>query len=136
MKNAWKTSEDLLKITWIEGDVMAAEKQFENKIKKFLDEQGCYYIKHFANAFTKVGVPDLLCCVNGYFVAVEVKASNGKPSELQLHNIKKINASGGFGVVLYPDQFEDFKKMVRCLMEFDKCCASVIRTKINERWFG
>ena len=115
---------------------MAAEKQFENKIKKFLDEQGCYYIKHFANAFTKVGVPDILACVNGYFVAIEVKAPNGRPSELQLHNIKKINELGGFGVVLYPDQFNDFALLIYGLIENDGVIPRALTHKINGRWFG
>ena len=117
------------------GDVViAAEKNFENKIKKFLDEQGCYYIKHFANAFTKVGIPDLLCNINGYFVAVEVKASNGRPSELQLYNIKKINESGGFGVVLYPNQFDYFKQMVDHLKDGKKIEARMVAYRINEGW--
>ena len=114
--------------------IVAAEKNFENKIKKYLDEQGCYYIKHFANAFTKVGVPDLLCCINGYFVGIEVKAPNGRPSELQLYNIKKIKESDGFGLVLYPDQFEDFKTLIKCLMDGNRIEAWKLEYKINKRW--
>lgn len=113
---------------------MGSEKNFENKIKKHLDEQGCYYIKHFANAFTKVGVPDILACVNGYFVGIEVKAPKGKPSELQLYNIEKINESGGIGVVLYPNQFEDFKYMIHCLIEAYDMEAWRTAHRINERW--
>lgn len=82
-----------------------------------------------------MGVPDILASVNGYFVAVEVKASNGRPSELQLHNINKINETGGFGVVLYPSQFEDFKEMVQCLKNRDKIEAWKIANKINKRWW-
>lgn len=63
------------------------------------------------------GIPDLLCCVNGYFVAIEVKASKGKPSELQLWNIKKIKEAGGIAMVLYPKDFEDFKKLILDLKE-------------------
>lgn len=92
---------------------MAREKQFENKIKKFLKEQNCYYIKYWGGGqFTKSGVPDLLICCNGYFVAVEVKAENGKPSELQLYNIDEIKKAGGFAMILYPNQFEEFKKII------------------------
>lgn len=91
---------------------IAAEKTFENKVKKFLDEQGAWYVKFFANSYTKVGVPDILACVNGYFVGIEVKAQNGKPSELQLYNIRKIRQAGGFAVVLYPSAFEEFKQFI------------------------
>lgn len=94
---------------------MAGEKQFENKIKKFLKDNGCWFVKYFANRNTRAGVPDLLACVNGYFVAIEVKAENGKPSELQLWNVEQIRKAGGIAIVLYPDQFDDFKELVDLL---------------------
>lgn len=94
---------------------MAQEKNFENRVKKFLEEQGCWYVKYFANAYTKSGIPDLLVCCNGYFVAVELKAPNGKPSALQQWNIQKIKESGGIGIILYPKDFEAFKSMIYSL---------------------
>lgn len=95
---------------------MAQEKTFENKVKKFLESEGCWFIKYWAGSqFTKAGVPDILACVNGYFVGIEVKAQNGKPSELQLYNIQKIRDSNGFAIVLYPSAFDDFKKFIQDL---------------------
>lgn len=92
---------------------MAAEKNFENCIKAFLKSEGAWFIKYWAGSqFTKSGVPDILACVNGYFVAIEVKGPNGKPSELQLHTIKKIREAGGFAFVLYPSGFERFKRFI------------------------
>lgn len=91
---------------------IAQEKTFENKVKKFLESQGAWYVKFFANSFTKSGIPDVLACVNGYFVGVEVKAQNGKPSELQLYNVRKIKEAGGFAMVLYPSAFDRFKRFI------------------------
>lgn len=92
---------------------MAAEKIFENKIKKYLKEQGCWFIKYWAGAaFTKEGIPDILCCCNGKFLGIEVKAPKGKPSDLQLYNLKKIDEAGGFGILLYPKDFEKFKELI------------------------
>lgn len=91
---------------------MAQEKSFENKIKKFLEKEGAWHVKFFANSFTKSGIPDILACINGYFVGVEVKAQNGKPSELQLYNIRKIREAGGFAMVLYPSGFNEFKQFI------------------------
>ena len=95
---------------------MASEKIFENKIKKHLEERGCYYVKFFANSYTKIGVPDILASVNGRFVAIEVKAKNGRPSELQKLNRKQIRDSGGISIILYPSQFEDFKLLIDDLL--------------------
>ena len=101
---------------------VAAEKDFENKIKAFLREQGCWYIKYWAGGgFTTAGVPDLLICCNGRFVAVEVKASTGEPTDLQLKKIRDIRKAGGVAFVLYPDQFEEFKHMIINMKEGKKC---------------
>lgn len=74
--------------------------------------QGAWHVKFFANNFTKSGIPDILACVDGYFVGIEVKAQNGKPSALQLYNVRKIREAGGFAMVLYPSGFEKFKKFI------------------------
>lgn len=113
---------------------MAAEKNFENRIKKFLEDEGCWFVKFFANAYTKSGIPDILCCCNGYFVGIEVKASNGKPSELQKMNVRKINECSGIAVILYPNQFDDFKRLVHNLMIDEDEKAWMIHREINERW--
>ena len=88
---------------------MAQEKVFENKVKAYLKSIGAYFIKTHGDRFSKVGTPDILACVNGYFVGIEVKAPNGKPSELQLYHIEQIKKAGGYGVILYPKDFENFK---------------------------
>ena len=89
------------------------EKQFENKIKDFLKSlDKCWYFKHWAGAYSKVGVPDILCCINGKFVAIEVKSESGKLSTLQQLNIERINEAGGYALVLYPKDFESFKRDV------------------------
>lgn len=95
---------------------MAEEKRFENKIKAYLKEHNCYHVKYFANSYTPVGIPDILACVNGYFVAIEVKASKGRSTDLQRYNRTKIRESGGISIILYPEQFEDFKLLIQDLL--------------------
>ena len=88
------------------------EKQFENQVKAFLKENGCWVLKTWSNGIQREGVPDLLVCCNGYFLGIELKNEKGKPSALQLWNIEKIKEAGGYAFVLYPDQFEDFKRFI------------------------
>lgn len=92
--------------------VIAAEKQFENKIKQMLKDNGAYFVKFFANSFTRSGVPDILACVNSYFVAIEVKAEDGHPSELQLYNIEQIRKAGGFAFVVYPSGYKELCRII------------------------
>lgn len=96
---------------------MASEKNFENRIKKFLRDNGCWFCKYFANGYTKSGVPDILACVGGKFVGIEVKAADGKPSALQIKNQELIQKAGGLSYILYPDDFEAFKLDMLNLLE-------------------
>ena len=115
---------------------MAAEKQFEQRVKKFLEEQGAYFIKYWGGGqYTKAGIPDVLACVNGMFMGVELKAPRGKPSELQLHNLKKIDEAGGFGVLLYPKDFDLFKGLVKAVKEHEvEVIMHVYDEQLKRRW--
>ena len=79
---------------------MTSEKTIENNIKKFLDSLGAYHVKIHGSAYMPAGTPDLLCCVNGKFVAIEVKKpTGGVVSELQKLKIKQIRNAGGIAFV-------------------------------------
>ena len=95
---------------------MAAEKVYENKIKRYLRECGCYEVKYHGNKFSTSGTPDILACVNGYFLGIEVKAQNGRPTELQLQKIKDIRRAGGFGYVAYPSGWFRLKDIIDGLL--------------------
>ena len=95
---------------------MAQEKQFENKIKRYLKERGCYCVKYHGNYFSENGTPDILACVNGYFLAIEVKAENGHPSELQLVKVNAIRKAGGFAYIVYPSGWNRLKDIIDGLL--------------------
>ena len=95
---------------------MAAEKQFENKIKRYLKDKGCYCVKYHGNRFSTSGTPDILACVNGCFLAIEVKAQNGTPSELQLVKVEAIRKAGGFAYIAYPNGWERLKDIIDGLL--------------------
>lgn len=112
---------------------MAAEKNFENKVKKWLQSEGVYplgteqqkmtvtpcgyYEKRWGGGYSQKGLPDMHIVVNGINIDAELKASNGKPSELQKHNVVQINKSGSLAMVLYPEGFEQFKQIVKGVKE-------------------
>lgn len=95
---------------------LASEKLYENKIKRYLKERGCYCVKYFGCNYSTAGTPDILACVNGYFLAIEVKAQNGTPSELQLVKIDQIRKAGGFAYVAYPSGWNKLKDVIDGLL--------------------
>ena len=113
---------------------IGAEKQFENRLKKWLESKGIYSLgtpkqdmytspcgywekRWGGGVYTKKGLPDMHIVVNGISIDVEVKAPNGRPSELQKHNVVQINQSGSVAMILYPDGFENFKRIVEGVMQ-------------------
>ena len=66
------------------------------------------------------GVPDILGCVNGRFVALELKASwreARKKHYLQKHVIKRIRQTGGYAEFIYPENEE---LIIEEIKEFSK----------------
>lgn len=89
------------------------EKQFENSVKRFLSSlPQCYFFKTWGGGYQKSGLPDLIICYKGYFIGAELKNEIGKPSELQKYNLREIRKAGGFGYVVRPQNFNDFKKLL------------------------
>lgn len=113
---------------------MGDEKIFENRIKKFLKSEGCWFIKYWGGAaYTKAGIPDILACCNGSFLGIEVKASRGRASELQLYNLRKIDEAGGFGILLYPDDYPAFQELIRCIKSGAATAANNQYEKLKRR---
>ena len=92
---------------------MADEKNFENRVKAYLRESGCWFLKYWGGAaYTKSGIPDLLVCCRGRFMGVEIKAPGGKPTDLQIYNLRRIDTAGGLAILLYPKDYDLFKRLV------------------------
>ena len=94
------------------------ESQFQEKVIKHLKSlPNTWYVKIWGGGFMKAGIPDIICCINGRFVALELKRENGVASELQKRNIRLINEAKGIGLILYPKDFDEFKDMCRRLLD-------------------
>lgn len=61
------------------------------------------------------GIPDLLICANGVFVAWELKVGNNKASDLQGWTLDNISKAGGTARVVTPENFDEQLKELACL---------------------
>jgi len=77
------------------------EQDIQRKIIKFLESKGAYVVK--VVSATKAGVPDILCCLQGKFIGIEVKTptTKGNTSALQKYNLELIEAKGGLSLVAW-----------------------------------
>lgn len=76
------------------------EKKVKDKVVARLKAEGVYYFFPATHGFGRSGVPDIVCCVNGKFLAIECKAGHNKPTVLQEREIKAIRDSGGVAIVV------------------------------------
>lgn len=94
------------------------EKQFEKKVKEFLKKNKCWFVKYWnGGAYTKNGTPDILACINGFFVGLELKVKKNRPSDIQKYQIKEIKEAGGIAMSLRPENFNELEILVKELME-------------------
>ena len=59
------------------------EGRVKTAIRKFLTERGVYWASIQNGAGAKPGDPDLVLCIRGRFVAIEVKSATGQQSAIQ-----------------------------------------------------
>lgn len=116
---------------------MAAEKTFEEKLKKWLESEGIYALgtaqqdmiadpcgywekRWGGGKYVKAGMPDMHIVVNGISIEVELKAPNGRVSELQKQKLNQIRDAGCISVVLYPKDFPKFQMLVKFIKKTSK----------------
>ena len=75
------------------------EGRIKTAIRGYLRSIGAFEFLPTQNHFSRAGVPDIICCINGRFVAIEVKTAKGKVTELQQMCIDEIRAARGVAFV-------------------------------------
>lgn len=73
------------------------EQKIQARILKELKKHGIWAVKIITA--NRNGVPDILACWEGKFIAIEVKRPGGKLAVLQQIQIDRINAAGGVAIV-------------------------------------
>ena len=87
------------------------EKSIENKIKQYLKTvEDLYFFKEHGGLYGTAGVPDIICCYKGRFIALEVKAPDGKATALQDATIRRIIGAGGIARIVR--SLEEVKEII------------------------
>ena len=72
------------------------EKDIVKAILKYLKTvPNCFSWKEHVGMYGTAGIPDIICCYCGRFVAFEVKTETGKLTKLQESTIRKIKEAKG-----------------------------------------
>lgn len=91
------------------------EKKVKVKVEAILKAEGVYYFFPATHGYGRSGVPDIIACVNGYFLAIECKAGDNKPTALQVREIERIRQSNGVAMIANEENWEMVRERVRKL---------------------
>lgn len=93
------------------------EKKVKDKVVAILKDEGAYYFFPATHGYGRSGVPDVIACVNGRFLAIECKAGTNKPTALQVREIEAIRACNGVAIVVNEENWEMVRPLVRELSQ-------------------
>lgn len=96
---------------------MTPEKKVKNDVVKILKEHNIYYFFPGTHGYGRSGVPDVVCCVSGKFMAIECKAKSNNITTLQENEIKKIQAANGIALVVNETNLDLVRGAIKLIKE-------------------
>lgn len=91
---------------------MPKEQNIQTAIMEYIKSIGGLPIKqNQIGIYAQAGVPDIIACIKGRFVAIEVKKPKQKPKPIQYAFLEAINSCGG--LAFWADNLEDVKKIIK-----------------------
>ena len=88
---------------------MTPEAKVKAKVRKVLDEHKVYHFMPATGGYGRAGVPDIIACFNGRFIAIETKAGKGTTTTLQERELDLIRRSGGVAMVINEENLDELK---------------------------
>ena len=89
---------------------MTPEGKVKKKITDWLKTLGCYFFTPIGSMYGRSGVPDIIVCMEGRFIGIEVKAPGRKGTQTPLQKVaeeKIVRAGGQYFLV---DSLEELKE--------------------------
>lgn len=92
---------------------LTPEVKVKRNVAKLLKQYGLYYFFPAMGAFGRAGIPDIICCFNSEFVAIECKSGLGKLTALQERELEKIREAGGVTFVINETNLATLEKYLK-----------------------
>ena len=89
------------------------ETLFKEKVFKDLSTlEGSWFFK--SQEVAQRGIPDVIMCVKGTFVAIELKKdAHAKIDSLQTWTLRKIGSTGALALVAYPENWDEILTQIK-----------------------
>ena len=89
------------------------EGKVKARVVNVLKMHSVYYFFPATYGMGRSGVPDIICCVDGNFLAIECKAGKGKTTALQDVEIESIRRAGGTALVVNETNVGEVSEFIR-----------------------
>ena len=88
------------------------EAKVKTAVRKLLDSLNIYHFMPPANGFGRAGIPDIVGCMDGHFIAIECKAGKGTTTALQDRELNAILNAGGAVFIAREHNLADLKLLL------------------------
>jgi Holliday junction resolvase len=85
-------------------------------VRKILTRLGIYHFMPPGMGLGRSGIPDIIGCKNGKFIAIECKAGYGKATALQMRELNAIAAAGGFACLVNETSLDELEERLMVLL--------------------
>jgi hypothetical protein len=92
--------------------VTTPEARVKKVVKNTLDLLNIYHFSPAANGFGRAGIPDIIACSNGRFIAFECKAGKNTTTALQERELNKIRLAKGLAFVINEDNMHNIEELL------------------------
>jgi Holliday junction resolvase len=89
------------------------EGKIKDKVVAILKKEGIYYFFPATHGMGRSGIPDIICCLNGRFMAIECKAGRGSLTALQAREIERVRSAGGAAAVVNEENIDNVPEWIR-----------------------
>lgn len=86
------------------------EKKVKAAVRKMLMRLDIYHFMPPGMGLGRSGIPDIIGCYQGLFIAIECKAGKGQLTALQARELEWINDAEGFTFVAREDNLEQLEQ--------------------------
>ena len=89
------------------------ESKVKASVRKLLDVLKIYHFMPPANGFGRAGIPDIIGCMDGHFIAIECKAGKGTTTALQDRELNAILNAGGTTYIARENNIAELKQLLK-----------------------
>ena len=89
------------------------EAKVKASVRKLLDTLNIYHFMPPANGFGRAGIPDIIGCMDGHFIAIECKAGKGTTTALQDRELNAILNAGGTTYIARENNIAELKQLLK-----------------------